>query len=121
MAHGDLARSLVDTVAAVSGSSDALHPISNVTCGPEELEDRIREAVGGEAAIVFVDLATGSCARAARSVARELHRVAVVTGVNLPMLLDFVFNRDQEISDLSERVVLKSRAGTVAYPPEASA
>ena len=27
VAHGDLARSLVDTVAAVSGSSDALHPI----------------------------------------------------------------------------------------------
>ena len=81
---------------------------------------RIRNAIGAEPALVFVDLASGSCSHAARLVAREGPGIPVVSGVNLPMLLDFVFHRDMEVSELSRRAVEKGHAGTIAHLPDLS-
>jgi mannose/fructose-specific phosphotransferase system component IIA len=121
VAHGNLARCLVETTQSISGVEGALLPISNSECSPDLLEARIRDAVGGARALIFVDLASGSCAHAARLVSRDGPGIPVVTGVNLPMLLDFVFHRDLELSDLTRRVVEKGRAGAVVYSPDSSA
>jgi mannose/fructose-specific phosphotransferase system component IIA len=42
---------------------------------------------------VFVDLASGSCLFAVLNRLRAMDGVKVVTGVNLAMLVDFVFHR----------------------------
>jgi len=118
VAHGNLARSLVETVESISGVEGALRPISNESCSPELLTARIREAVGPEPVLVFVDLASGSCSHAARLVARDGGGMPVVSGVNLPMLLDFVFHRDMELTQLSKRVVEKGRAGAIVHLPD---
>ena len=118
VAHGNLARCLVETTESISGVAGALLPISNAGCSPDVLAERIREAVGRRTALVFVDLASGSCAHAARIVSGEGVGAPVVSGVNLPMLLDFVFHRDLCVSDLAQRAVEKGRAGAVAYPPD---
>jgi len=118
VAHGNLARCLVETVESISGVERALRPISNEGCSPELLMARIRDAVGAEPALVFVDLASGSCSHAARLVARDGGGMPVVSGVNLPMLLDFVFHRDMDLAQLSERVVEKGRAGAIAHLPD---
>jgi mannose/fructose-specific phosphotransferase system component IIA len=120
VAHGNLARCLVETVESISGAEGALRPISNEGCSPELLMVRIRNAIGAEPALVFVDLASGSCSHAARLVAREGSGIPVVSGVNLPMLLDFVFHRDMELSELSRRAVEKGHAGTIAHLPDLS-
>lgn len=120
VAHGTLALCLVETVESISGVEGALWPISNEGCSPELLMDRIRDAVDGERTIVFVDLASGSCAHSARLVGRESSRVPVVSGVNLPMLLDFVFHRDMDVRELSRRVAEKGRVGTMVHLPDDS-
>ena len=81
VAHGSLARCLVETVESISGVEGALRPISNEGCSPELL-------------------------------------MPVVSGVNLSMLLDFVFHRDMELTELSQRVVEKGRAGAIAHLPD---
>ena len=118
VAHGNLARCLVETAEGIAGSSEAVVPLSNTDCGPEELERRIREAVGGEASVVLVDLASGSCAHAARLAIRNTPGARVVTGVNLPMLLDFFFHRDMPLSELVDRLEVKGQTGIKAYHPE---
>lgn len=120
VAHGDLAPALVRVVERISGVEGALHPVSNESCSPEELTARVAEAVGPGPAVVFVDMASGSCGFVGRRLAAD-DRVVVVSGVNLPMLLDFVFHTDMDPRRLAERVVEKGRKGAATGPPSGSA
>ena len=92
--HAGLAASLVEAVNQISGFGDALVPVSNEGCDRDLLRDRIAEALGPDPAVVFVDLPTGSCMMAALRELKGAHDASIVTGVNLPMLLEFVFHRD---------------------------
>lgn len=117
VAHSEIAGALVRAVEGISGVRGALRPVSNEECTPAELRRRVTEAVGASPAVVFVDMASGSCALAARKVARDSGEVAVVTGVSLPMLLDFVFHREMAPGDLARRVVGKGRDAARAVAP----
>ncbi|HXG44283.1 MAG TPA: hypothetical protein VNJ71_05920 [Gemmatimonadales bacterium] len=93
IAHGSLAEALVREVERISGVTGALRAVSNTGLGAPELEERLRNTVGEGPAVLFVDMPCGSCFFAAMRLERTLPGVRVVTGVNLPMLLDFVNNR----------------------------
>jgi mannose/fructose-specific phosphotransferase system component IIA len=90
--HGTVAAALVHATEQISGLSGHLVPVSNTGCDRESLEARIEEAVAGQPAVVFVDMASGSCLIATLRRLRERPDVSVVTGVNLAMLVDFVFH-----------------------------
>jgi mannose/fructose-specific phosphotransferase system component IIA len=116
VAHGELSSALVRVVEGISGVQGALEPVSNMGCSPDELAGRVARAVGDGPAVIFVDMASGSCGFAGQRIARDGH-VAVVSGVNLPMLLDFVFHREMDFRALAERVVEKGRTGATADVP----
>jgi len=54
-------------------------------------------------AVLFIDLPGGSCLTGAVRYARGRTDIAVVTGVNLAMLLDFVFHRGLAPADAARR------------------
>lgn len=116
VAHGELASALVRVVEGISGVQGALESVTNVSCSPDELADRVAQAVGEGPAVIFVDMAAGSCGFAGQRIARD-GNVAVVSGVNLPMLLDFVFHREMDFRALAKRVVEKGRTGATADLP----
>ncbi|HTK42278.1 MAG TPA: hypothetical protein VL287_11870 [Gemmatimonadales bacterium] len=93
--HGALAGALVDAVEQVSGVRGALVAVSNSGCDRGRLEERIVAAVGDRPTVVFVDMASGSCLIATLAQLRTRPDVKVVTGVNLAMLVDFVFHLAQ--------------------------
>jgi mannose/fructose-specific phosphotransferase system component IIA len=103
--HGTLAGALVQAAEQISGIQGALVPISNSGCDRETLEQRVLAAVDGRPAVVFVDLASGSCTFAVLKRLRGQPSVKVVTGVNLAMLVDFVFHRSLSPADAASRVV----------------
>ncbi len=109
--HGEVARALVDAVERIAGSDGALAAVSNTDCDRATLEQHLLEAVGDGPAIVFIDMPSGSCLFAAMNRLRALPEVRLVTGVNLAMLLEFVFQRDGAIDAVAEQVV---EAGTRA-------
>ena len=105
VSHAAVAQSLVAAVAAIAGVEDALVPVSNEGCDGRALADRLTAAIGGKPAVLFVDLPGGSCLTGAARFARGKPDLAVVTGVNLAMLLDFVFHRDVAPAEAAKRAV----------------
>ncbi len=93
--HGSIASALVEAAEQISGVRGVLKPVSNSGCDRGALEARILEAVGDRDTVVFVDMAAGSCLIAVLAQLRERSNVKVVTGVNLAMLVDFVFHLAQ--------------------------
>ena len=94
VAHGTLASALVEAAEGISGIEDALHPVSNDGLRPDQLVVTVETHIGDSPAVIFTDLLSGSCTFAGRAVSRKRGEVVVVTGVSLPMLVDFLFNRD---------------------------
>jgi mannose/fructose-specific phosphotransferase system component IIA len=94
VSHAGVAQALVAAVQGIAGVSDALVPVSNEGCDRDALFQTLSAAVGEDPAVLFIDLPGGSCLTSAASYARGRPQLAVVTGVNLAMLLDFVFHRD---------------------------
>jgi mannose/fructose-specific phosphotransferase system component IIA len=103
--HGALAGALVQAAEQISGLSGALVPVSNTGCDRDTLEERVLGAVDRQPAVVFVDLASGSCLFAVLKRLRTEPSVKVVTGVNLAMLVDFVFHRSLSPAEAASRAM----------------
>lgn len=110
VAHGQLADGLVGAVRQIVGAApEVLVGVTNLGLGREELCRSTLEALSGPRNLVFTDLPGGSCHLAAMTVTRQLPEVPVVTGVNLPMLLDFVFNLRLGFEELVPRLTERGR------------
>jgi len=108
--HADMAQGLVDAVRRIAGEAGAaLTAVSNEGKGPDQLKAALEEAAGKGPAVVFVDLESGSCGIAAAYACRARAERAVICGVNLPMLLDFVFHRELPLDELVAHVVERGR------------
>jgi mannose PTS system EIIA component len=104
--HGRLAGALVDAAEQISGVTGALQAVSNTGCDRGTLEERVAAAVGSGPALVFVDLSSGSCLFAVLNRLRANASAKVVTGVNLAMLVDFVFHRESPLEEAAARAAV---------------
>ena len=121
VAHGELADGLVSAVRQIVGvTPETLVAVPNLGLGREDLCERTLTALSGARNLVFTDLPGGSCHLAAMIVTRRRPDVPVITGVNLPMLLDFVFNRALGFEELVPRLAEKGRAAITANRPDPS-
>ncbi len=120
VAHGTMAEGLIDAVRRIAGGvADALVPVSNEGHSPQELRAILEQLAGDGPVIVFADLLSGSCGMAAMVSCKDSGGRAVLCGVNLPILLDFVFHRDLPLDELVPRLEGKGREG-IRRLPEAS-
>jgi mannose/fructose-specific phosphotransferase system component IIA len=109
--HADLAEALVRAAERVYGPVEELERLSNEGASRESLEQQIRERVARWPAggIVFIDFWGGSCFTCGVSATRG-REVVVLTGVNLPILLDYLHNRDRyPVDELAERLMQKGQ------------
>ena len=97
LTHGDLCFGLKNTLEGMMGKQEGLLAISNLGAGKEQIclklnkainEDRFKEGV-----VIFVDLSGSSCWQIAKNSVSQDQNVAVLTGVNLPMLVKFFSKR----------------------------
>lgn len=117
VAHSALSEALIQAVDRIAGlEPGVVVGLSNEGLAPDAIRDRLAELVGDGPAIVFTDLKEGSCGLAARRVCIGRPDNVLITGVNLPMLLDFVFNRHLPLEELVERVMQRGRAAIERIP-----
>jgi PTS system mannose-specific IIA component len=117
IAHGDMASGLIDAVKHIAGvSGDFLVPLSNRGLGPEALAQEVRKLASDEPTIIFTDLQSGSCGFAARRCVQEMPRLVVISGVNLPILLEFVMRRQLPLEQLVPFLLNKGRSAISCSP-----
>ena len=117
LSHGKLAEGMVDAVhKIVDLDDDVLVAMSNEGHNPQGLAERLDAVLGSSPAVVFTDLCTGSCAHTAQITCRDRRKRVVVFGMNLPMLLEFVFHRTLALEDLVPRLLEKGKGSVKSAP-----
>ena len=113
LTHGDLASALLRAAEKVyDGAIEGVDVLSNDGLSREALEREIAGRVAGwpEGGIVLTDFWGGSCHICGSSATRGRGEIVLVTGVNLPTLLDYLYNRDKYgVAELAERLLKKGQ------------
>lgn len=116
-AHGRLAEGLVASSAMIAGPQEDLVSVTfEQSEGPDDLLAKYAAAVEGSPSgqyLFLVDLLGGSPYNAAARFAAERDDADVVTGVNLPMLIE-VLGRRMVGADLAELVEVARTAGATS-------
>ncbi len=113
VAHGRLGEGLLSALTRVAGTQENLWAVSNDDLDSEslvaEIESLLAERTAGREAILFSDLDGGSCSQACRRLLASDSVRAVFYGVNLPLLIEFVFLQDLPFDEFCEALLEKSR------------
>jgi len=114
--HAALGSELLRTAEAILGPQTDVLILSNDGHSSDALsqaiEERVRSVPPGHAVVLFTDLAAGSCGIASRRASYGERVVRKVTGVNLPMMLEFFHYRDAlPLDELLPRLETKGKAG----------
>ncbi len=110
--HRDFAAGIVSAVVAITGREDLFRTASNYGLDTRAMEALLREAIADGVTVIFSDLPAGSTTMAARRAQRDHPDVTVVTGVNLPLLLDYAFAAPDAVN-AADAAVEKGRAAMV--------
>ena len=110
--HADLGPALVRAAESVVGRIEDITLLSNEGLSRADLEDAIEASVANwrQGGLLLTDFWGGSCHTCGVSAARRHGEVVIVTGVNLPLLLDYLHNRERlAVGELAERLQQKGR------------
>ncbi len=110
--HADLASALLRAAETVYGPVEGVEVLSNEGLSRDALEAEIDRRVDAWPAggLVLTDFPGGSCHSCGVSATRGRSEVALVTGLNLPILLDYLHNREQyDPGPLAERLQKKGQ------------
>ena len=120
VAHSRLAEGLLSALERVAGEQENLWPVSNHGLGGDELYEVIagilEERGGGRDAYLLSDMDGGSCGQACRRLLADGRVRAVFFGVNLPLLVEFVFLQAGSAEEFVKATVEKSRKALGARP-----
>ena len=95
--HGSLGRELLRTAELIVGRCEGCYAISGSDLCNADVIRRIREIADecpGTRVVIFVDYFGGSCCINSMRAAEMMPGATVVSGVNLPLLLDFLTKKN---------------------------
>ncbi|HVT41197.1 MAG TPA: hypothetical protein VHE78_19330 [Gemmatimonadaceae bacterium] len=114
--HGEFASGIISAVQHIGGVGHAFRALSNSSLDAGGLDAALREAVTALGArVIFTDLPGGSCTIAARRLAHEVPGLIVVTGANLPMLLEYALGSG-EVRLAADRAADRGREAITVTP-----
>jgi mannose PTS system EIIA component len=118
--HGKLAQALVATAEMIMGEQEGIKTIG-FEAGQDvmNLHEKINQAVQlfapEEEILILVDLLGGSPYNASAMLAMKQSKIKVVTGVNLPMLLEVLPARSMDVATLKQMAVHAGQSGVSEF------
>ena len=95
--HADFASGLVSAVELITGQGGLLELVQVKALCSDDIRSLLAARLQATGArVIFTDLQAGSCSMAARRVLGEVEGAVLISGTNLPMLLDFVLSREPD-------------------------
>jgi len=111
--HGQLGEELLRTVGLIVGRGEECYAISGTDTSDDVVIDSIRRILGrpgAERAVVFVDYFGGSCGALCVRATRGIEGVRILSGVNLPILLDFATKQGKmKLDELVDHLIKRGR------------
>jgi mannose/fructose-specific phosphotransferase system component IIA len=108
LGHGDFAAGLISAVDQITGRGWMLVGLSNTGMSPEDFQGLVKKHCEQGVCVVFTDLQGGSATMCARRVSAATPQMVIVSGVNLPTLLEFVLSTDDAEAS-AERAAARGR------------
>jgi PTS system N-acetylgalactosamine-specific IIA component len=112
--HADFAQGLISAVEQITGRGDLLVGLSIAGMTPKQMEEEVATHLRNGVQVIFTDLPGGSATTCSRRVCGVLQGPIVVSGVNLPTLLEFVLSADNSPGD-AERAAERGRGSLGVY------
>ena len=113
--HGSFAAGLVSAVEQITGRGNIFRTMSNSGLSLEDIQRLLAQALDDSGAqVIFTDLPAGSCTMAARRLLRSRPSVTLVTGVNLPALLDFSMHDGEPVA-AAHAAIDRAKASMLAH------
>ena len=123
VSHGGMAEGLLDAMRMITGEQERVVAISlNESDAPEDLGERIQavlpEMDDGDGVLIMVDLFGATPFNASSRLYLELDRkIEIVTGANLPMLVETVISRaGNDLKSVFECALQSGKDGVQSLP-----
>lgn len=116
--HGQFSNGLASAIEMVAGDQPAFKIVPFEGSHAAEYGDELRAAITGmraecDGVLVFVDLLGGTPFNQTMMISQDVDNVEIVTGTNLPMLIELLLTRGSgsSLSDLAEQAVTVGQTG----------
>lgn len=115
ISHGDLSRGLIDAMKIIMGDDVSIEPIAafkEELSSHKKIKEKIEQLVRNldEETVIFLDLLGGSITNDFVKFLNESTQLHLVTGVNLPMLLEY-YLRIQNGENCKQAIIQSIHAG----------
>ena len=115
--HGDFAQAMLKTAEQIVGEQSEVEVVSNRGMSCDSMISTIDSILQNgdiDRTIIFLDLPGGSCTISCYSLLKDKSNLHIVSGVNLPMLIEFFMLRDKySAEDLVTILIEKGKANII--------
>lgn len=122
--HNNIGRTLLDTATRMLGVCPVATELLDVSwdCQPDTICDQAKRMIAsldrGDGVLVLTDMFGGTPSNIANRLGDRRHKVAVVTGVNLPMLVRILNYASLDLQEVVEKAFSGGRGGVFVCPNE---
>ncbi len=114
--HGSFSSGVISAVHQITGMGELFLPVSNSDLGADGIYRMLDEALASSAArVVFTDLPAGSCTIAVRRLLARHPGVLLVTGCNVPLLLDFAMQDSADSVQAAMASLERAKAAMMVF------
>lgn len=108
ISHGPFCQGIKKSSEMIAGKSDSLQAVPFLEGeNPEDYRSKLEKVLGNEPAIVLADLKGGTPYNTALYLSKN-HKIRLITGMNLPILLSLLTSRTEKSTlDSLVKIVLK--------------